>query len=320
MGNAGSKLFPGAGAGYPRTFQERDDWCRGEADCRAYLRQLHWPDGFVCRSCGEHAEPWETARGALACRACGAETSLTAGSLFQDTRKPLRLGVLAMRFVTSRKNGVSALGLHRVLGPGSCETARTWLHKLRRARVRPGRDLLAGEIEVDETLVGGPEEGGKGRAIEDKALAVVAAEKRGRRIGRIRMKRIDDARADTRIGFVRETVEPGATIHTAGWKGCNGLKAAGCGHRVTVISGSPDPAHALMPRVHNVASLLKRWLMGTLQGGIRKPRLDDCLDEFTFRFNRRTSRARGLLFHRLAQQAADIQPVPCRDLFHGRLP
>lgn len=320
MGNTDSKSFPAAGVDYPRTFQEMDDWFRDEVDCRAYLRQLRWPDGFVCRSCGEHAEPWETARGALVCRACSAETSLTAGTLFQDTRKPLRLWFLAMWFVTSQKNGVNALGLQRVLGLGSYETAWTWLHKLRRAMVRPGRDLLTGEIEVDETLVGGPEEGRKGRAIEDKALVVVAAEKRGRRIGRIRMKRIDDARADTLIGFIRETVEPGATIHTDGWKGYNGLKAAGYGHRVTVISGSPDPAHELMPRVHNVASLLKRWLMGTLQGGIQKRHLDYYLDEFTFRFNRRTSRARGLLFHRLAQQAADLQPVPYRDLIHGRLP
>lgn len=309
-----------AGTDYPRTFQEMDDWFRNESGCRAYIRRLRWPDGFVCRSCGAHAEPWETSRGVLVCRACGAETSLTAGTLFQDTRKPLRLWFLAMWFVTSQKNGVSALGLQRVLGIGSYETTWTWLHKLRRAMVRPGRDLLSGEIEVDETIVGGPEEGRKGRDIKDKSLVVVAAEKRGRYIGRIRMKFIDDASADTLIGFIRETIEPGATIHTDGWKGYNGLKAAGYGHRVTVISGSSHPAHELMPRVHRVASLLKRWLMGTLQGGIQQRHLDYYLDEFTFRFNRRASRARGLLFHRLAQHAVDLHPVPYRSIIHGREP
>ena len=132
-----------------------------------------------------------TTRSVLICRACGAENSLTAGTLFQDTHKPLRQWFLAMWFVTSQKNGVSALGLQRVLGLGSYETAWTWLHKLRRAMVRPGRDLLTGEVEIDETIVGGPEEGRKGRDIEDKALVVIAAEKRGRAIGRIRMRRIE---------------------------------------------------------------------------------------------------------------------------------
>lgn len=261
-----------------------------------------------------------TTRSVLICRACGAENSLTAGTLFQDTHKPLRQWFLAMWFVTSQKNGVSALGLQRVLGLGSYETAWTWLHKLRRAMVRPGRDLLTGEVEIDETIVGGPEEGRKGRDIEDKALVVIAAEKRGRAIGRIRMRRIEEASAATLMAFIDETVAPGTTVHTDGWKGYNGLKAAGYPHRVSVISASPQPPHELMPRVHNVASLLKRWLMGTLQGGIQKRHLDYYLDEFTFRFTRRTSRARGLLFHRLAQHAVDLQPVPYRNIIHVHIP
>lgn len=261
-----------------------------------------------------------TVRRVLVCRACGAENSLTAGTLFQDTRKPLRLWFLSMWFVTSQKNGVSALGLQRVLGLGSYETAWTWLHKLRRAMVRPGRDLLTGEVEIDETIVGGPEKGRKGRAIEEKALVVIAAEKRGRAIGRIRMRRIEEASAATLLAFIHETVAPGTTVHTDGWKGYNGLEAAGYPHRVSVISTLPEQAHELMPRVHNVASLLKRWLMGTLQGGIQKRHLDYYLDEFTFRFNRRTSRARGLLFRRLVEQAVDLQPVPYRDIIHARTP
>lgn len=178
-----------------------------------------------------------TARGVLMCRACNAETSLTAGTVFQDTRKPLRTWFLAMWFITSQKNGVSALGLQRVLGLGSYETARTWLHKLRRAMVRPNRDRLTGEIEVDETYVGGPKEGKRGRAIEKKSIVVVAAEKNGRAIGRIRLKRVKDVSAESLLDFIRETVAPGATIHTDGLRGYAGLSAAGYKHRVTVFSG-----------------------------------------------------------------------------------
>lgn len=205
---------------------------------------------------------------------------------------------------------MSALGLQRTLGLGSYETAWTWLHKLRRAMVRPGRDRLSGEIEVDETYVGGPEEGKRGRA--------VAAEKNGRAIGRIRLKRIKDVSAESLRTFIRETVEPGATIHTDGWKGYAGLPAAGYTHRVTAISGGDEQAHEVMPRVHNVAALLKRWLLGTLQGGVQQQHLDYYLDEFTFRFNRRRSNARGLLFYRLAQQAVAVGPAPYRAIIYGK--
>ncbi len=258
-----------------------------------------------------------TARGVLMCTACNAETSLTAGTVFQDTRKPLRMWFLAMWFITSQKNGVSALGLQRVLGLGSYETAWTWLHKLRRAMVRPERERLTGEIEIDETYVGGPEEGTRGRETEKKAIVVVATEKRGHAIGRIRLRRIKDVSAKSLRQFIRETIEPGATIHTDGWRGYAGLADAGYPHRVTVISAGPEQAHEVMPRVHKVAALLKRWLLGTLQGGIQYRHLDYYLDEFTFRFNRRRSQARGLLFHRLAQQAVAVGPAPYHVIISG---
>ena len=251
-------------------------------------------------------------RGRLRCRACEGETTLTAGTVFQDTRKPLRMWFLAMWFVTSQKNGVSALGLQRVLGLGSYETAWTWLHKLRRAMVRSGRDCLTGAVEVDETYIGGPEEGKKGRKTKAKAIVAVAAEKNGRGIGRIRLGRIKDVSADSLLPFVQGAVTPGSKVHTDGWSGYSGLATAGYQHQVTVIKSGPDPAHEVMPRVHIVASLLKRWLLGTHQGGIQHRHLDYYLDEFTFRFNRRRSRARGLLFHRLAQQAVVVGPAPYR--------
>ena len=311
---------PIPGVDYPRTFQEMDDWFRTEDGCRDYIRRLRWSDGFVCRRCGVVGEPWVTARGVLMCKECHTETSLTAGTVFQDTRKPLRMWFLAMGFITSQKNGVSALGLQRVLGLGSYETAWTWLHKLRRAMVRPERERLSGEIEIDETYVGGPEEGKRGRETERKAIVVLATEKRGHAIGRIRLRRINDVSAESLRQFIRETIEPGATIHTDGWKGYAGLANVGYSPRITVINAGPELAHEVMPRVHKVAALLKRWLLGTLQGGIQHQHLDYYLDEFTFRFNRRRSQARGLLFHRLAQQAVAVGPASYHSIISGVAP
>ncbi len=314
------KVSQTPGVDYPRTFDEMDDWFRTEAQCRNYIRGLCWPNGFVCERCGVAGEPWVTARGVFRCKACDGSTSLTAGTVFQDTRKPLRTWFLAMWFITNQKNGMSALGLQRALGLGSYETAWTWRHKLRRAMVRPGRDRLAGEIEVDEAYVGGPEAGKRGRASEKKSIVVAATEKNGRAIGRIRLKRVKDVSAESLMDFIREAVEPGATIHTDGWKGYAGLSAAGYKHRITVISSGEEQAHEVMPRVHSVAALLKRWLLGTLQGGVQHQHLDYYLDEFTFRFNRRRSNTRGLLFYRLAQQAVAAAPSPYSSMIYRKPP
>ena len=249
---------------------------------------------------------------------CLIETTLTAGTVFQDTRKPLRVWFLAMWFVTSQKNGVSALGLQRVLGLGSYETAWTWLHKLRRAMVRPGRDRLTGAVEVDEIYIGGREKRARGRETDTKSIVVAAVEKNGRGVGRIRLRRVDDVSAASLLSFVKDAVTPGTEVHTDGWRAYSRLKHAGYRHQVTVIDGGSSPAHEVMPRVHIVASLLKRWLMGTHQGGIQRQHLDYYLDEFTFRFNRRRSNARGLLFHRLAQQAVAIGPAPYSNIINDR--
>ena len=307
-----SESRPVAGVDYPRTFEEMDRWFRDDAACRVYIRRLRWPAGFICPHCGVNGEPWTMSDQLLRCRSCHARTSLTAGTVFEGTRKPLRTWFMAMWFVTSQKNGVSALGLQRVLGLGSYETAWTWLHKLRRAMVRPGRDCLGGAVEVDETYVGGPEKDKWGREIDSKAIVAVAAEESGQGIGRIRLRRVEDVSAASLLPFVQGAIAPGATVHTDGWSGYAGLKAAGYRHRVSVISAARDPAHEVMPRVHKVASLLKRWLLGTHQGGIQRQHLDYYLDEFTFRFNRRRSSARGLLFHRLAEQAVAVAPAPYR--------
>ena len=214
------------------------------------------------------------------------------------------------------KNRASALGLQRVLGLNRYETAWTWLHKMRRAMVRPGRDLLAGTVEVDESYWGGLEEGLRGRNLKNKALIAVAAQEDGRGIGRIRMKRIEDASGESLLPFVEECIEPGSVVHTDGWPGYSGLKKEGYVHQVTVVSRQEQSASELMPRVHRVMSLLKRWLLGTHQGAVSHKHLDDYLDEFTFRFNRRNSKSRGKLFYRLVQQAVAVDPATYKMIVH----
>ena len=309
---------PVAGIDYPKTFQEFDEWFSNDDACIDYIAKLRWPRGFCCPSCGDITEkPSLTNRGLFLCRKCKRQTSITAGTLFHKTHKPLRTWFFAMWFVTSQKHGASALGLQRVLGLGSYNTAWAWLHKLRRAMVCPGRDQLTGSVEVDETYVGGVGVKVRGRGAKRKTIVAIATEVRGRGPGRIRMSVVPDVSAISLHEFISNNVTKGEKIRTDGWKGYNGIETMGYGHIVTNISDSGDPAHVVMPRVHRVASLLDRWWLGIHQGAIRPSHLDYYLDEFTFRFNRRASRARGLLFYRLMEQAVDCAPVSRRMIVGG---
>lgn len=301
---------------YPRTITELEARFSSEEACRAYLFGLRWPSGYCCPRCAGMSA-WPTERGLFMCAACGMQVSVTAGTIFDRTRTPLALWFRAVWWVTTQKNGASALGLQRVLGFGSYETAWTWLHKIRRAMVRPERARLSGRIEVDETYLGGLEEGVHGRETFKKALVVVAAQEDGKRIGRIRMQRIPDASAGSLLPFVESVVEPGSMIHTDGWPGYDGLERKGYGHEGTVLKQSKASASKLLPRVHRVASLLKRWILGTHQGAVSPEHLDGYLDEFTFRFNRRTSRSRGNLFYRLLQNAMAVEPAPYKNIIKG---
>ena len=310
---------PVSGIDYPRTFQEFDKWFSSEDACLDYIAKLRWSKGFICPSCGINADkPSLMERGLFLCRECKRQTSITAGTLFHGIHKPLRTWFLAMWFVTSQKHGASALGLQRALGLGSYNTAWNWLHKLRRAMVRYGRHQLSGAIEVDETYVGGIGTKVRGRGAKRKTIVAIAAEVRGRGPGRIRMAKVPDLSAPSLRGFVRDNVQKGAELRTDAWSGYNGIEVMGYKHIVINISDSGDPAHVVMPRVHRVASLLDRWWLGIHQGAIRPSHLDYYLDEFTFRFNRRTSRARGLLFFRLMEQAIDCNPVPRKMIIGGR--
>ncbi len=310
---------PVSGVDYPCTFNEFDRFFENEAACREYLVTWRWPTGYQCPRCGSLRLPWITERGYLHCRDCGKEISVTAGTIFERTRIPLKTWFLAIWFVTSQKHGASALGLKRVLGLGSYQTAWTWLHKLRRTMVRPGRDRLSGRVEADETFVGGSEKGGKrGRGAERKEIVVIAIEvHEPKGFGRVRMRRVPDASGASLIPFVCDNIEPGSVVLTDAWPGYNSITKHGYTHIKTNLSDSGDPAHVVMPGVHRIASLLKRWLLGTHQGAASGKHLDYYLDEYTFRFNRRTSRSRGLLFYRLMQQAVASEPSSYRKIVNG---
>jgi len=252
---------------------------------------------------------------------CGRKTSVIAGTIFDRTRTPLVLWFRAIWWVTSQKNGASALGLKRILGLGSYETAWTWLHKLRRAMVRPGRDRLSGTIQVDETYIGGEKPGKRGRGTKGKTLVVIAAQENGAATGRIRLQQVSDASGENLEAAVQETVERGAVVKTDGWLGYNGLALLGYNHQV--IRKTSDVGENLLPLCHREAGLIKRWLAGTHQGAVSHEHLSYYLDEYTFRFNRRTSSYRGKLFYRLLQNAVQIDPVSYHDMtmaVRGRRP
>lgn len=299
---------------YPRTLMEMEHRFCDETGCRTYLFALRWPQGFVCPVCGGRG--LAIRRDLWRCANCHRETSVMAGTIFQDSKLPLTIWFRAMWYVTSQKNGISALGLQRVLGLGSYKTAWMLLHKLRRAMVRPGRERLRGVVEVDEAYWGGEESGVRGRQSVTKALIIVAAEADGKGIGRIRLQHIPDTNRATLHGFIQQSIEPGSKVVTDGLQAYRELE--GYGHDRQIQKHQSTDAEHLLPRVHRVISLLKRWLLGTHQGGIAQEHLEDYLNEFTFRFNRRTSASRGKLFFRLAQQSVQVSPVPFDLLAHPK--
>ena len=298
---------------YPANMIDLMDMFPTEDACLEYLIQMRWPQGYHCLRCGS-VSYWKKARGLFCCRDCHYEGSVTCGTLFENTRKPLRLWFQAIWYVVNQKNGVSALGLQKALGLGSYHTAWEWLHKLRRAMVRPGRNKLSGLVEMDETFIGGVRSGKRGRGAEGKVLVLIAVEITGETMGRIRLSTIPNASSESIKEATLQMVAPESTIHTDGWDGYNILAVHGYFHVPTPhVNASGDAT----PMAHRVISLLKRWWLGTHQGAISPDHLPYYLDEFTFRFNRRTSRSRGKLFYRLIEQALQIDPVPAKKITHN---
>ena len=312
--------MPVSGRDYPRTWEQFVDWFPDNDACIEYLEGIRWPDGFDCPRCGRINEPYRTSRGRLVCRDCRHQCTVTAGTIFDKTRTSLRSWLAAVWYITNQKQGVTALGLQRVLGLGSYQTAWTMLHRLRRAMIRPGRERLSGVVEVDECFVGhGPKKRMLAKNRKKKLpnqrdtrqmiIAIAVEIKLTRGFGRIRLSQITTPSQPALLPFIKDSIEPGSIVHTDGSAAYRSLAKNGFRRKTTVMKANQKPPHVSMPDVHRVAALLKRWLLGTHQGAISPEHLDSYLDEFTFRFNRRTSRSRGLLFYRLLEQSMLTEPV-----------
>lgn len=306
-----------AGLDYPRTYREFVKQFPDDNACMHYLKKLRWPDGFICPACNASDEPWHQTRERLVCRTCQHQTSITSGTILDKTRTPLITWFEVAWHMTTTKNGFSAKSFERTMGI-RYRTAWTILQRYRIAMVRSNRERLSGTVEVDETLVGGIKHGGKRGRGTNKSVVVIAVEiMEPKGFGRIRMKHITDAAGDKLVPFVCDVVAFGSVVQTDGWRGYNDLSAFEYEHQKTILSSSDDQAHVSMPGVHRVASLLKRWILGTHQGSVSTEHLQSYLEEFTFRFNRRTSFSRGLVFRRLLEQAVVMEPVTEAKITHG---
>jgi transposase-like protein len=293
-----------------------------DAKCRAYLVQALWPEGFRCGGCGRPEAYSHKKRLIEECRSCGRQHSILAGTMFEQTKTGLSKWFLAIYLVTTSKGGISAMELQRQMGFGSYGTAWTWLHKIRRAMIRPGREPLQQRVEVDETLVGGARSGKSGRGADGKTVVAGAVETkpgkgRKRPLGRLRLAALPDASAKSLEGFIAADTAKPLTVTTDGWAGYRGLEAKGYAHEPINLSASWGDASLRLPAIHLVFSLAKRWLLGTHHGAVRPKHLQRYLDEFVFRFNRRKAKAISHGFARLVQHAVKTPPTTYRAIVHA---
>jgi transposase-like protein len=290
-----------------------------DEQCRGYLFQARWPQGFRCSACG-HDRAWaHKARLIDECAACGKQHSLLAGTIFEQTKTGLSRWFLAIYLVTSSKGGISAMELKRQMGFGSYQTAWSWLHKIRKAMVRPERSPLGTRVEADETYLGGPRPGKPGRGAVGKIKVAGAVEAgrgqaRGRRLGRLRLAVVPDVSARSLEGFLAAAVARPATVATDGWSGYGGLAAKGYAHEPLNLRASWGDAALRLPAIHLVFGLAKRWLLGTHHGAVSAKHLPAYLDEFVFRFNRRTAKRISHRFARVIEHAVQIRPSTYRAL------
>lgn len=302
---------------FPNTYREFIEMFPDDDACVAFLAKLRWPEGFICPACKQASIPWNANRDRLICPICRHQTSVTAGTIFDKTRTPLKTWFEAAWHVSTAKSGMSAKTLERTIGT-SYKVAWMMLHRFRVAMVNNERSQLSGIVEVDESFVGGETHGGKRGRGTGKSIVVIAVEiKQPKGFGRVRMRHIPDSSGDSLVPFICDMIAPGSVVRTDGWKGYNSVTDHGYQREIIVQSSSGDPAHVSMPGVHRIASLLKRWILGTHQGSVLPLHLQSYLEEFTFRFNRRTSRSRGLVFRRLIEQAVITKPTTMEDIIHG---
>jgi len=299
---------------YPGDQMEFEEMFKTEQNCIEYISSIRWPQGFECPVCGS-IRYWKKNKGRFECRDCHTETTVTNGTIFHKSTKPLMIWFRAIWWMVAQKNGVSAKGLQKILGLGSYRTSWTWLHKFRRLMVFSGRTKLQGTVEVDEVMIGGKTSGKRGRGAEGKSLIAVAVEVQGRKTGRMRMAKIPDASSDSLNRFIENNIEQSSTIITDGWTSYSNLVNMGYLHKIQKAEIKENDEEVL-PNVHRIASLLKRWLLGTHQSYLNKNKLEYYLDEYVFRYNRRTSTSRGLLFLRLIEQAVITEPVSYKEIIN----
>jgi transposase-like protein len=303
--------------GYPHSYRDFVAMFPDDIACADYMASLRWPEGFICPACKRAGVPWHQTRGRLVCPTCRHQSSVCAGTILEKTRTPLTTWFEAAWHVTTAKNGMSAKTLERTLGT-SYRVAWTMLQRYRVAMVRAEREPLNSDVEVDETLIGGAERGAKRGRGADKCVVMIAVEIRHPKgFGRVRMRHVADAAGANLVPFVCDVVAPGSVVFTDDWCGYNGLSGHGYPHKRIVHAASGDPTHVAMPGVHRISALLKRWVLGTHQGSFAPAHLQSYLEEFTFRFNRRTSQNRGLVFRRLIEQAVNTGPITEADVTHG---
>jgi len=292
---------------FPKNELEFDRRFSHEQACLEYLFQLRWPEGFVCPNCG-HTGFWKSARDLYLCQHCQKQHSVTAGTIFHGTKKPLIVWFKALWWFSTRKSGINAVALQEWLGLGSYRTAWCWLQKLRNCTIFPDRTALSGKVEADEFYLGGECSGKRGRGADHKCKVVVAVERQGRKLGRVRLQVIEGCSSKQLLPFVKSNVAPGSQVSTDGWKGYNGLEKEGYFHH-KVLSAQADDKESVLPGVHLVVSLVKRVILGTFQGRFDAPYLQRYLDAYVFRFNRRTSKSVGKKFWRIMQRAANSPPI-----------
>jgi transposase-like protein len=289
---------------YPGTIEELLEWFPSEAACREYLKEIRWPNGATCPRCKSSNAWMMKSRPLFKCGDCRYQASILVGTIFQDTKLPLRKWFQAIWWFTNQKSGISATGLQRVLRLKRYATAWSILHKLRLAMVRPDRSRLRGEVEVDEFFLGGK---------DNKLTIGIAAQIDGKKTGRIRLERIRDVSGWSVRRFLARHIEPGSTIVTDGHAAYLNIYVDGYRHKrkgALAREGKPKGADEFLPRAHRVIALVKRWYYATYHGRIDPKHLNTYLNEFTFRFNRRTAESRGLLFYRALENALAIGPSP----------
>jgi len=301
---------------FPKTQKEFEMFFSNEEKCFSYIFDIKYPNGFTCTNC--HSPNYLLIKNrTVRCKNCRKDTSLTAGTIFQNSKLTLMDLFRASWWMVVQKNGVSAKGLGRILGL-DYKTAWVWLHKFRRVMVITERNKLQGNVEIDEMLMGGKKKGKRGRGAEGKTLVVIAVEVYDKGTGRTRLSVITDGSRISLNSFIKQNVERNSTITTDAWNGYVDITKMKYQHNVINLTKALDDDN-LLPNVHRIASLVKRWLLGTHQSYVNNEHLQYYLDEYVFRYNRRKSSSRGRLFYSLIYQAIRNEPMLNKELLKNNI-